>query len=229
MVPKQGRIRAIIFDLDGVLLNVYDRYYISYVKAFERKGISKKIDKRDLIQMRRSGVPGLEIIRHLAPDTDEEVLIEIDDLRKKVVDDDEFLCMDYPFPRVRNFLEGLKGKNIALAILTLRSKQNVERQLQMLSLLQYFNKIVAKQNTSPLEGKYDGLIEILREFKVELQNVIFVDDSECGIETGHKIGVITVGVLSGLSGQCVLEKEMPDIILKDVTRLRVDHNKGLIL
>lgn len=227
MVSEQRDIKAIIFDLDGVLLNVCDRYYISYVKAFERNGVLKRIDKNSLIKMRRKGMSGLKIIKHLASDIDEKALFEVDDLRKKIVDDDELLRMDYPFPGVKTFLQSLRERNILLAILTLRSKQNAERQLKRLSLSQYFDAIVTKQNTSPLEDKYDGLMEILRKFKVQPQNAIFVDDTEYGIKAGHRLGVITVGVLSGLSNKCVLEKEMPHTILKDVTKLTVD--RGLII
>lgn len=229
MVLKHREIKAIIFDLDGVILNVNKRYYTSYVKAFEKRGVLQKFDKRNLIQMKRGGMSGLEIIRYLAPDVDEELLTELDSLRKRLMNSDELLYMDYPFPGIRAFLESLKDKNIALAILTLRSKQNAEQQLERLSLLQYFDEVVTKQNADPLEGKYSGLKEILGEFKVVPQNTLFVDDSEHGVRAGHRLGVITVGVLSGLSNKGVLEKEKPHTILKDVTKLAVDRDKILII
>lgn len=170
---------------------------------------------------------GLEIIRRLAPDVGEELLTELDRLRKRLMNSDELLYTDYPFPGVRAFLESLKDKNIALAILTLRSKRNAEQQLERLSLLQYFDKVVTKQNANLLEGKYSGLTEILRKFKIEPQNALFVDDTEYGIKAGHRLGVITVGVLSGLSNKRILEKETPHTILKDVTKLTVDRDKIL--
>ena len=77
MVCKQRKIKAIIFDLDGVILNVNNRYYTSYVKAFERSGILKRIDKNGLIQMRRKGMPGLEIIKHLDSDIDEKTSVKL--------------------------------------------------------------------------------------------------------------------------------------------------------
>lgn len=229
MVSKRREIKAIIFDLDGVILNVYARYYSSYVKAFERKGILKKLDKKNLIQMKRSGLSGLEIISYLASGVDGELLTELHSLRKKLMNSDELLYMDCPFPGVSALLECLKDKNIALAILTLRSKLNAEQQLERLSLLEYFDTVVTRQKADPLEGKYRGLTEILRKLKVDPQNALFVDDTKYGIRAGRRLGVITVGVLSGLSNKRVLEKDMPDIILKDVTRLRVDGDKGLII
>jgi HAD superfamily hydrolase (TIGR01509 family) len=222
MVLKHTEIKAIIFDLDGVILNVHNRYYASYVKAFETKGIFKRLDKKNLIQMKRRGLSGLDITRYLAPDADEKLVTELDSLRRKLMNGDELLYMDYPFPGVRAFLERLKDKNITLVALTLRSKQNAKQQLERLSLLQYFDKVVTEQDVDPVEGKYSALTEILRKFKLEPQNVLFVDDTKYGIRAGHRLGIITVGVLSGLSNKRVLEKEMPHTILKDVTRLTVD-------
>jgi phosphoglycolate phosphatase-like HAD superfamily hydrolase len=64
-------------------------------------------------------------------------------------------------------------------------------------------------------------MEILDEFGVKAEDTILVGDTEDDIKAGYKAGVATVGVLSGLSGRSVLEKENPSLILDDITKLKL--------
>jgi phosphoglycolate phosphatase len=216
-MEKQDNIKAIIFDLDGTLLNMHDRYAASYIKAFEEMQVSgMNIDPKEIIQMRRAGMSGLEIIKRIAPDIDEEALIKVDESRRRMVEETSLLDTDYPISGLERLLENLKKENIKLAILTLRKERSdVQRQLEKFLLLHYFDRIVVT------EEKYNGLMEILDEFGVKAEDTILVGDTEDDIKAGYKAGVATVGVLSGLSGRSVLEKENPSLILDDITKLKL--------
>lgn len=218
-MEKQDNIKAIIFDLDGTLLNMHDRYAASYIKAFEEMQVSgMNIDPKEIIQMRRAGMSGLEIIKRIAPDIDEEALIKVDESRRRMVEETSLLDTDYPISGLERLLENLKKENIKLAILTLRKERSdVQRQLEKFSLLHYFDRIVVP------EEKYNGLMEILDEFGVKAEDTILVGDTEDDIKAGYKAGVATVGVLSGLSGRSVLEKENPSLILDDITKLKLEQ------
>lgn len=218
-MEKQGNIRAIIFDLDGTLLNMHDRYAAAYIKAFEEMQVSgMRVDLKEIIQMRRAGMSGLEIIRRIAPDIDEEVLIKVDESRLRTVEETGLLDTDYPISGLERLLEELKKENIKLAILTQRrERSDVERQLEKFSLLHYFDRIVVA------EEKHEGLMEILGEFGVKPGDTILVGDTEDDIKAGHRAGVATVGVLSGLSGRGVLEKGNPNLILDDITKLKLEQ------
>lgn len=216
-MEKQDNIKAIIFDLDGTLLNMHDRYAASYFKAFEEMQVSgMNIDPKEIIQMRRAGMSGLEIIKRIAPDIDEEALIKVDESRRRMVEETSLLDTDYPISGLERLLENLKKENIKCAILTLRKERSdVQRQLEKFSLLHYFDRIVVA------EEKHKGLMEILDEFGVKAEDTILVGDTEDDIKAGYKAGVATVGVLSGLSGRSVLEKENPSLILDDITKLKL--------
>ena len=216
-MEKQDNIKAIIFDLDGTLLNMHDRYAASYIKAFEEMQVSgMNIDPKEIIQMRRAGMSGLEIIKRIAPDIDEEALIKVDESRRRMVEETSLLDTDYPISGLERLLENLKKENIKLAILTLRKERSdVQRQLEKFLLLHYFDRIVVT------EEKYNGLMDILDEFGVKAEDTILVGDTEDDIKAGYKAGVATVGVLSGLSGRSVLEKENPSLILDDITKLKL--------
>jgi phosphoglycolate phosphatase len=174
------------------------------------------IDPKEIIQMRRAGMSGLEIIKRIAPDIDEEALIKVDESRRRMVEETSLLDTDYPISGLERLLENLKKENIKLAILTLRKERSdVQRQLEKFLLLHYFDRIVVT------EEKYNGLMEILDEFGVKAEDTILVGDTEDDIKAGYKAGVATVGVLSGLSGRSVLEKENPSLILDDITKLKL--------
>lgn len=217
---KQMAVKLVIFDVDGTLLNVYERYSISYVKAFEKMQVpGVKIDRDKIIGMRKGGMSGLEIIRKIAPNLGETKSIELDRMRKKIMNEDSLLTIDHLILGTKNTLENLKRKNVKLALLTLRRKKGLEKQLRDFLLMNCFDLIITRWGVDPLKEKYDGLAEILNELKIQLKEAVFVGDTDCDVKAGRRIGVITIGVLSGLSGQEILERENPDLIIKDITRL----------
>lgn len=217
-MEKQDNIKAIIFDLDGTLLNMHDRYAASYVMAFEEMHVSgMNIYSKEITQMRRAGMSGLEIIKRIAPNIDEEVLIKVDESRRRIVEETSLLDTDYPIPGLEELLKNLRKENIKLAVLTMRRRRSdVERQLEKFSLLYYFDRIVVT------EEKHKGLTEILDEFGVKPEDTILVGDTEDDIKAGYIVGVATVGVLSGLGGRSLLEKENPSLILDDITKLKLE-------
>lgn len=213
-------VKLVIFDLDGTLLNVYDRYSISYVKAFEKMQVpGVKIDREKIIRMRKAGMSGLVIIRKIAPNLGETKSIELDEMRKKIMNGDNLFTTDHLILGTKPTLKNLKRKNIKLALLTLRRKKSLEKQLRGSLLMNCFDLIITRWGVDPLEEKCDGLAEILGELKMQPKETVFVGDTDCDIKAGRRIGVITIGVLSGLSGQDTLERENPDLIIKDITRL----------
>lgn len=211
----------IVFDLDGTLFDISYRYIISYIIALNKTNISwRKGGEKKILKMRKSGMSGLQIFKNLIPDIEEPLLIEVNELRKKIVNEDLLLNIDYPIHGLEIFLKNLKKNEFRLAVLTARQTiESVEKQLEKFLLLHYFDKIIVKQSTNCVEAKKAGLIEILAEYELEPKNAIFIGDTECDIEAGYKVGLYTIGVLSGLSSRRLLEKA--NIILEDVTKLAI--------
>jgi phosphoglycolate phosphatase-like HAD superfamily hydrolase len=218
MVPRQKSIKAIIFDLDGTLLNIYDRYTVSYIKALKREHISTTTPE-EIINMRRSGMSGLNILKHMAPELSEPRLNEINELRREITADPQLLRMDSSIPGLEKLLEDLKNRNIKLAILTVRRTIDVKLQLNKLSLLNYFDNIVGKERGDCVKEKHAGLIEILDGFRVKSRDALFVGDTYCDIKAGKELKMHTIGVLSGLSNFDTLKKEGPEHVVEDVTQI----------
>lgn len=209
-------IKLIIFDLDGTLLDVYERYARAYIEALD---ISEK-NKKKIIRMKRRGKTPLQIIEAFLDNKGKKEVECYDDMRKRLLYSARLLKKDKPFKGINHALEALKNKNIILAILTLRPKGTTIKQLKIFNLERYFDKIVEIENkNSSFKAKQIGIKSILEYYKIQPSQAIVVGDTKYDILAGNKCGITTVGVLSGFSNFTELKKLRPNYILKDVNEL----------
>lgn len=213
-------IKALAFDVDGVLLDVRERYCYSFGYALERQGVIRRIDKRAVIDMRRGGKSGREILEALLGDGDTAILDEAEKIRKRV-SVEENLFMDRPFRGVNSLLANLKKMGLSLAVFTFRHDgRKLVAQFRQYGLERRFDTVVLGNDSGSIEERRIKLGQLLKEFRVLPREMVFVDDTELGLRAGRAMGIVTAGVLSGLSGLELLEKERPSMILEKVTGIR---------
>lgn len=221
-------VKLIVFDYDGVLFDMSKRYAASYIEALKKMGLEVNINQQEIINFKKSGMDGQEVIRRIVS-VDASALAKINGLRNILFREPRLFNMDTPVLGLNRFLTELKRKGIKTAILTARQKEKTLEQLNKYSLLPYFDRIVAEQvpisscnGEAYVEKKYRKLVELLEYFKVIPSHAVYIGDTEFDMKIGRKAGVATVGVLTGLTSRAYLEKEKPDLIIEDVTQLKLE-------
>jgi len=128
----------------------------------------------------------------------------------KLIEADNWLEFDQPFEGVTDYLIKLKDKGYFLYVVTARQfKDKAISQLALFGWSNIFQDILV---TEQKNKKEDLIKPHLEGFEVNW----IVGDTGMDINTGKKLGIKTVAVLSGFQNEVVLSSYKPDYILKNI-------------
>jgi HAD superfamily hydrolase (TIGR01509 family) len=189
-IDETKQIKAVIFDMDGVLLDsesVCDR-------CFEQAAIEQNIeDRKPIIEDARGmGKPSFMdfIAKTYGDKIDTELLWNRASELFHIVEDKEGLSL---LPFVKEILEYLKPNyKIALASSTRRS--SVERQMKATGIWDFFDVTVCGddvQNTKPSPEIYQKAV---KDLNLLPENCLAVEDSLNGIKSGTSAGLKVIMV-----------------------------------
>lgn len=189
-IDETKQIKAVIFDMDGVLLDsesVCDR-------CFEQAAIEQNIeDRKPIIEDARGmGKPSFMdfIAKTYGDKIDTELLWNRASELFHVVEDKEGLSL---LPFVKEILEYLKPNyKIALASSTRRS--SVERQMKATGIWDFFDVTVCGddvQNTKPSPEIYQKAV---KDLNLLSENCLAIEDSLNGIKSGTSAGLKVIMV-----------------------------------
>jgi HAD superfamily hydrolase (TIGR01509 family) len=189
-IDETKQIKAVIFDMDGVLLDsesVCDR-------CFEQAAIEQNIeDRKPIIEDARGmGKPSFMdfIAKTYGDKIDTELLWNRASELFHIVEDKEGLSL---LPFVKEILEYLKPNyKIALASSTRRS--SVERQMKATGIWDFFDVTVCGDdvpNTKPSPEIYQKAV---KDLNLLPENCLAVEDSLNGIKSGTSAGLKVIMV-----------------------------------
>ena len=207
------KVRGILLDLDGTILDTRDAYIEAAKNAFAalgqdspKNGVALEIPKRIEQKLPFTDLVNVEPQKFL--DTYLKAFYTISGGRTK------------PLPHVTSALEEL-SKKAKLAIITMRfvSKEVIIRELQQFHLDKYFTHVVTALDTQKPKPSPEALIKAVKALDVQMCDCAIVGDSVIDVQAGKAAGIKTVAVLSGLYSLKELAQTDPNLIIKDVTEL----------
>lgn len=207
------KVNAIIFDLDGTIVNSRDAYVEAAKTAFHSLGLKTPTTQTTLQIPKRleQNLPIGDLVHtntaHFL-DVYLKTFYAITAVKTK------------PIPNIHVALENLQQK-AKLAIITMRNfpKAVVTKELQHFGLAQYFTYILTAKDTHKPKPSPEGIMKALKVMGAQICDCLVVGDSVIDITAGKAAGAKTLAVLSGLYTKQELAKLNPDLILKDATQL----------
>jgi HAD superfamily hydrolase (TIGR01509 family) len=176
-------LRAIVFDLDGTLLDSLPLVLAAISHALEPFGPR----------------PTMEIFAKLGgpPDRFMATLLEdVANVPAALQRMDEYhhqnVHLIQPYAGVGAFLADLRGRGVAVAIWTGRDRATTEALLQEHKLGGYFDTIVCGDDLPTHKPDPAGLVEIVRRLGVQPQETLFVGDADVDVLGGAACGVDTL-------------------------------------
>lgn len=186
-------IKAVIFDLDGVIVSTDDLHY----KAWKHMADLEKIDFDKKINHRLRGVSRMESLNIILEkatkkysDQEKEELARIKN--DYYVDLLNELTPNDILPNVNEVLIALREKGIKIAIGS--SSKNAKNILNHIKLIDMFDVIADGHDIKHSKPAPDVFLIAAKRLGVEPKDCIVVEDAVAGIEAAKRADMIAVAV-----------------------------------
>jgi phosphoglycolate phosphatase len=120
-----------------------------------------------------------------------------------------------PFEGMKETLLELKKKGLILGILSTNSEENISEFLKK-NKIEMFDYVVGKGS---LFGKTRVIKNILKQRRLNKEEVLYVGDEVRDIEACKKIGIKIAAVTWGFSDEKLLAKNKPDFLIRKINKL----------
>ena len=208
---KSHKYKAVIFDLDGTLLNTLEDLQDSVNYGLEKYGMPK----RTLEEIRRFVGNGVgKLIERAVPkgttkDEEAKVFSAFKEYYAKHCNDKTDL-----YPGIRELLSELKNRGYRMAIVSNKLQSGVDI-LSELYFKNYTGIAVGGKENMPKKPEPDMVYEALRQLGVSKEEAIFVGDSEVDIATARNAGMECITVAWGFRSRAEQEAAGAKIFVND--------------
>lgn len=181
--------RAIVFDLDGTLVNSMPMVLRAFAHALAP--FRAPLADADLFLL--LGAPPLRTFREILGDESmvPEAMRRMGEFSRNNWTDIQ------PFGGVHRFLEGLRSRGRELALWTGRDRRSAEMILQEHLLAPSIGEIVCGDDLPSHKPDPEGLETIIRRIGVTLDETLYVGDADVDVLAGAKLGVRTLLIRHG--------------------------------
>lgn len=202
------KIKAVIFDLDGVIVSTDECHYLAWKKMADGQGIY--FDR--IINNRLRGVSrmeSLEIVLEKAERsyTDEEKKALAEEKNNYYRDFIKGLTPDDILPGVMSNLEELKANGIKIAIGS--SSKNTPVILENIGLKEYFDAVSDGNNIKNSKPDPEVFLKAADMLGIAYGDCMIVEDADSGILAGKAAGMQTLSV-NGAKGADFFFKSLAD-------------------
>jgi pyrophosphatase PpaX len=203
-------IRAVLFDVDGTLLDTREFILRAFEHAFDIHGLPR--------------LPRDEMSLHVGREL-ELIYTELGgpEMRDRLVEAHRSfqarnLPLARPFAGAVEVLKSLAAQGVRVAAVTSRSRRTSDRSLEVTGLAQHLEVVISAEDTEDLKPHPAPLLKALRLLGHEGEGVVMVGDTPSDIEAGRGIGALTVAATYGFHGREVLRAN-PDRVIDDIGEL----------
>jgi beta-phosphoglucomutase len=215
-------LKAIIFDMDGVLVNSTKYIWESFNVLLKDEGVhftDKDIKKylglslRDQIQQWKKEYGIKEI--NLEEFSRKAAEIQLEGIKK------EFS----PNNALHIFLNKAKAQNIKLAVATSSRRWRAEKILEILHIKDYFEAIVTSEDIHNHKPHPDVFLEAAKRLREHPEECVVFEDAVDGIRAARKGNMKVVAIKTQY--QSTEELHEADLIIKDFSEMNVTRLEQL--
>lgn len=188
-------LKAIIFDMDGVITNTMPEHYRAWQKVLKKKGI--KASRLDIYS--REGQRGIQSLREIFKKYDKPfrhkealtILKTKERLFKRIVKR-RFI------PGSRNLIKGLFSRGFQLGLVTGTSRHEMNHILPQ-SLKKYFKVTITSNDVTHGKPHPEPYQKALKMLKLTPQEALVIENAPLGILSARKAGLRCLALETSLS------------------------------
>jgi len=219
--PGNAPLDAVLFDLDGTLLDSVRVYYNIVSTVLRRLGFPQ-VSMSVMREAAKDGEFEWQAVLPKSVDVQRSgLLAEIRAVMGEVYGP-IFELHAKPIPGIKGVVDGLAAAGMKLGIVTSTPRENVGHKLSQLArngILGHFGVILTSSEVHAKKPAPDPMIECCRRLNVSMENSVYVGDSRSDIRSGRSAGLKTIAVLSGFDDLDALCRELPDAVIDSVAEL----------
>ncbi|MFH1102436.1 MAG: HAD family hydrolase [Pseudomonadota bacterium] len=218
---KERVLDAVIFDLDGTLIDSIDIYFTILDVTFEKLKLPP-VEKSLIIKAAKDGDFDWDLI---LPGNDGEAKKTMIRRARQIIYEiyPEMFCKGLTLiPGAASVLNRLSRSNLKIAIVTSTPAEGMVHKfypLKNADVDQLLEVIITGDDVENKKPCADPLIECAKRLGVHPNRSVYVGDMGADIRAGKAAGMRTVGVLTGFDDHVALKQESPDAIIPSIVNL----------
>jgi phosphoglycolate phosphatase len=223
---KKIVVDAVMFDLDGTLIDSVPLYYRIIDTSFDQTGLPP-VSKEMLLEAMKDGEFNWDVLLPPVAKDEKEALIVsvrnvINDISLPIFQEENKL-----FPNAVEVLNQIDRAGLKMGLVTSALKITMDlkiKPLQDAKVLELFQVVMDGDDVEKKKPHAEPLVTCSRRLGVSPDRCVYVGDTRVDIMAGKAAGVKTISVLSGFDSYETLKNEKPDAIIDSIEQLNTVIN-----
>ena len=215
--------RAILFDIDGTLVDSNDAHVDAWQQAFAAEGYAFS---RSQIHA-QVGKGGDSLIPSLLPDVQADIQERLARAESEIYRRD-FLPRVTPFDGAKEALKKMVGRGHTVVLASSGSRAEVDHYIDLLDADGLLSGTTSKDDVTSSKPCPDIFAAALELTGRPADDAIVVGDTPYDIIAARRAGIAAIAVLSGGFEEEVLRHSEPVAIYADVAELDADYERSLL-
>jgi beta-phosphoglucomutase family hydrolase len=183
-------LKAVIFDLDGVVADSHPLHHSAWKALFAEQGLQLEDHQLDFIL---AGHPRREILRHYLGELSEERAKTLGMRKDELYQ--EIAHRLQPMPGLRELLDALDSVGIAKAVATSAAPERTRETLKAFDIVDRFPVVLVGGVTHPKPAP-DIFLLAAENLNVDPRECAVIEDSVAGVQAAKSAGMACVGYTS---------------------------------
>ncbi len=218
MQSDRDKLKAVLFDLDGTLINSVD-HIVDCWQHTVRTCLGRELTREEILPT--LGRTLYDAFEEIAPGRSEE-LYQVYRAHQRETHD----IMVTMVAGTKETLSALKAAGLMLGVVTAKRLRTALEGLNLFDLAPYFDTLVTLEDSDRHKPSPDPLLVAAQRLAIKPSEAIYVGDARVDIEAGHAAGMKTAWVTWGAGTLGNLNGLAPDHVwtqMSEVLMLLEDH------
>jgi beta-phosphoglucomutase family hydrolase len=210
---KMFLCKAVIFDMDGTLIDSTKADFLAWQKLFSFYG--KSLTYKEYVPL--LGIKSAQVVKEFLPlKNDEEIQMA---LTRKLIFFHEYIAENgiYPVPYADVFLKQIKQLDIPVALATSSRKAKMEMVMTKVGLVTLFDAIVTGGDVKNGKPAPDIFIKAAEKLGVRPQDCIVFEDASNGVKAAKNAFMKCVALSSTQPPEALQEADLIIDTFKDLS------------
>jgi len=208
------KIRAVLFDVDGTLVDSNEAHVDAWAVAFRQAGHPQEVEDIRL-QIGKGGDLLVPALLPQATETQRKAIAEAHEGHFKSA----YLPHIKPFPGARDLLARVKTSGRKIVLASSAKKEEVDHYVGLLEAEDLIDAVTSADDVVESKPEPDIFGSALDKIGVEADAAITVGDTIYDVEAARRIGIATIGLTSGPFNRTQLKDAGAVAVFADVADL----------